>query len=107
VTVSRYPGRVAAVIGWRPPVARATVTGMIVATGAMSNQEIMGKFTLPFGLSLTGAGLAYLLLSFVHIPRGPFYRLVNARPMQAIGLLSYSLYLWQQPFLFPTHHGSA
>src|SRR5262249_58389967 len=26
-------------------------------------------------------------------------RLLNARPMAGLGVLSYSLYLWQQPFL--------
>jgi peptidoglycan/LPS O-acetylase OafA/YrhL len=35
----------------------------------------------------------------VTFPAGRLGRVLNARPLVAIGLISYSLYLWQQPFL--------
>jgi len=35
----------------------------------------------------------------VTLPRGPIGWFLNCRPMVFIGVLSYSLYLWQQPFL--------
>ncbi len=30
-------------------------------------------------------------------------RILNARPIAFLGVLSYSIYLWQQPFLRPDH----
>jgi len=36
---------------------------------------------------------------YLRFPMLPMGRLLNTRPMEAIGVLSYSLYLWQQPFL--------
>lgn len=47
------------------------------------------------GLTIMHAGIA---LSIEHAVRKR-YRLLNLRPVVWIGALSYSLYLWQQPFL--------
>ena len=37
----------------------------------------------------------------VRIPGGAVIRLLNSRPFVFIGTLSYSIYMWQQPFLNP------
>ena len=34
-----------------------------------------------------------------------FGKILNAPPMAALGMMSYSIYLWQQPFLNPDSHG--
>jgi peptidoglycan/LPS O-acetylase OafA/YrhL len=36
----------------------------------------------------------------VHVERGPTFRWLNSPPAVALGQLSYSLYVWQQLFLF-------
>src|SRR3990167_1137108 len=36
----------------------------------------------------------------VRFPSDWLGRLLNSRPFEFIGVLSYSLYLWQQPFLY-------
>ena len=38
--------------------------------------------------------------SAVREPSSAFGRLLNINPMVAVGVLSYSLYLWQEPFLY-------
>jgi peptidoglycan/LPS O-acetylase OafA/YrhL len=51
------------------------------------------------GASLLNLGVAVLVhRSAVH-HRDLLGRLLNARPLVVVGGLSYSLYLWQQPFL--------
>lgn len=61
----------------------------------------LGPFVAPIANSFVGMAIAYLLLSYTQIRTGWSYRALNTRPMMTIGVLSYSLYLWQQPFLFP------
>src|SRR5262249_27756331 len=47
--------------------------------------------------SLTNVGIALSIERFVRYPTTPSGRLLNARPIVFVGVLSYSLYLWQQP----------
>ena len=51
------------------------------------------------GYSLEGVCIALLLLWAVQHPLGRAGRLLNSWPVVHIGLISYSLYLWQQLFL--------
>lgn len=55
---------------------------------------------LVFGQSLANAGILLLLLHVILHPRGLAGRVLNTGPMVAMGVLSYSLYLWQEPFLY-------
>lgn len=56
------------------------------------------------GEAVLNLTIAVLIDGCVSWPsRGPA-RLLNTKPLVAMGLLSYSLYLWQQPFL---HHQSS
>lgn len=52
------------------------------------------------GQSLANLGILLLLLHVITRPRGFAGRLLNTGPMVAMGVLSYSLYLWQEPFLY-------
>ena len=51
---------------------------------------------VPLIESLLIVCLIYLTVSF---PMSTFSRILEWKPLSAIGVLSYSLYLWQQPFL--------
>ena len=59
--------------------------------------------------SLRAATFALAMLAILQVrPGNPVYKLLNSRPFVAIGVLSYSLYLWQQPFagiLVPARYG--
>lgn len=52
-----------------------------------------------FGASILNAGLAILIHRSVYCSQDWMGRFLNWRPVAFIGLLSYSLYLWQQLFL--------
>ncbi len=58
-------------------------------------------FEAAFVRPLDAAGLSLLVLCSVAAPRSLLGLVLNLAPLQAIGILSYSLYLWQQPFLWP------
>jgi peptidoglycan/LPS O-acetylase OafA/YrhL len=58
-----------------------------------------------FGASIANACIAVLIHRSVYFPRDRIGRILNWRPVAFVGLLSYSLYLWQQLFL--NHNSSA
>ena len=51
------------------------------------------------GLALVNVALAILVHRSVCCWKDAVGRLLNLRPVVFVGALSYSLYLWQQPFL--------
>ena len=61
--------------------------------------RFQGGYLFPLGYSLESASIAYLLLYVVRNHHGLVGRLLNARAVAHVGVLSYSLYLWQQLFL--------
>ena len=52
-----------------------------------------------FGQSYVNIAAAFIVWRCVSVNRGPAYRVLNYPPMVWLGTLSYSLYLWQEPFL--------
>ena len=61
--------------------------------------RLHGYYLLPLGYSLDNLAIAYLLLYVVRNPGSAFGRLLNHRLIVHLGVISYSLYLWQQLFL--------
>ena len=48
----------------------------------------------------------YLIISYAFGPQDRVYALLNTKTMNFIGLISYSLYIWQQPFfIWPSDFG--
>lgn len=58
-----------------------------------------------FKPSIEAAGLGIIIWGVVHAPKSMIGRVLESRPFIFVGLISYSLYLWQQLFLnpHPTH----
>jgi peptidoglycan/LPS O-acetylase OafA/YrhL len=71
----------------------AVLVGSAVGLTAAGFFEVAIRATIKAGVI---AGLVHYVVSR---PASPPGRLLNSRPMTALGVLSYSLYLWQQPFL--------
>ncbi|MBN9616438.1 MAG: hypothetical protein BGO25_02110 [Acidobacteriales bacterium 59-55] len=59
---------------------------------------------LPFGITVCGTAIAFFLLWCVRNPSSVIGRVLNARFIVHIGVLSYSIYVWQTLFL---HHNNA
>ena len=98
------PGRVERWLSWRPAWGRAIAVAVIGLAPAYAKQA-MG---LPYAWaawSAQAAAIAYLIGSLVHVRRGISYRALNAGPVVWLGLVSYSLYVWQQEFAHPAGPG--
>ena len=57
-----------------------------------------GSYGLVFGFTLNAFCLSLILLYLVRVPDSPVARLLNTRVLRHVGVISYSLYLWQQMF---------
>ena len=75
--------------------------GYLFVASPLLIEQFHGKFLLPVGLTLEGICIALLLLWTVHMPETALGRFLNLKWVARIGVLSYSLYLWQQAFTAP------
>ena len=67
------------------------------------------RIPLPGALlpALRDVSIAVLVAFVVLRPGSPLVRALGVGPLRALGVVSYSLYLWQQVFLDPGHPGRA
>jgi len=72
---------------------------LFVAIWLANNQREHPKFFWLLCVPFMNVGLALTVLRYVRAPHLAGGRLLNWRPMATIGVLSYSLYLYQQLFL--------
>jgi peptidoglycan/LPS O-acetylase OafA/YrhL len=60
-----------------------------------------GAYTYLVGYSLVGFSIAMMMLYAIRESQTAIARLLNSRELVHLGVISYSLYLWQQLFLNP------
>ena len=77
-----------------------------VVTGLFAHRGIPLKLA-PVGSIWEVLAIGSIVLWAVHHAHTPLGRALNWRPVVHVGLMSYSLYLWQQPFLFQGLSGAA
>jgi peptidoglycan/LPS O-acetylase OafA/YrhL len=59
------------------------------------------RMALVFGITLENLGIAACIAWCLSRSGGRVGLLLNSRPLVVLGLMSYSVYLWQQPFMNP------
>ncbi|HEY8745397.1 MAG TPA: acyltransferase [Chloroflexota bacterium] len=92
----------------RGPARRALLGGavLVILTAAAAARAEFPLIDLYFH-TLCGLGFALLLTITVLGPRGSgLERLLRLRPLQSLGLISYSVYLWHEPLMLELgrHH---
>jgi peptidoglycan/LPS O-acetylase OafA/YrhL len=79
------------------------LAGLALVVSALLERLLGGYWVMPFGYSLDALAAGALLTVVVaRTTPSALTRAVRWRPLVAVGLVSYSLYLWQQLF-FPPH----
>ena len=74
---------------------------LILIPYILCNLFVLGILTVPVGNTMQALGFAVLLLQSVTTPGRRFYRMLNWSWISRLGVLSYSLYIWQQLFCTP------
>ena len=69
------------------------------------NAHLTNYWQQPFGYTICGASAALFLLWCVRNPTSGVGQLLNARTIMHIGVLSYSIYIWQTLFLHADNAG--
>jgi len=78
-------------IWWIPPA--------VILMSDFLSARFMNYWDLPIGLTVCGIGISFFLLWCVRNPYSAVGRLLNSRPIAHLGVLSYSIYIWQTLFL--------
>lgn len=82
-------------IWWIPPV--------VIFLSNCLGVRFQNYWNFPLGFTVNGLAIAFFLLWCVRNPSSAIGRVLNARPVVHIGVLSYSIYIWQTLFL---HRGN-
>jgi peptidoglycan/LPS O-acetylase OafA/YrhL len=72
---------------------------MVMAANLVQHSTALRPISYGVGQTMMNLGIACIIDRFVRFPNGHVGRLLNAAPVAFLGTISYSLYLWQQPFL--------
>ncbi len=75
-----------------------------LASIGTSFPEIIRLVHYGLGMTVTNVAIAITIDRYVRFPTGFLGRMLNARVPSFIGMISYSLYLWQQPFFNSPAH---
>jgi peptidoglycan/LPS O-acetylase OafA/YrhL len=78
--------------------------GFLVVLAAIAAAQIRTNYVMldsVIDVSVKNVALAIVIDRFVRYPDGPAGKVLNWRPVMFVGTLSYSLYLWQEPFINP------
>lgn len=82
------------------------IAGLCIALG-YGSAFVYRPAAYVFGQTVANLGIALLLQHVVRFPDAWLGRLMNWRVLTRIGVMSYSLYLWQEPFLYFQSHAWA
>jgi peptidoglycan/LPS O-acetylase OafA/YrhL len=93
-----FPGRLDKVLSFHPRGGRAIAALTFISIAKLSGAGRLGVITVPAGATLMALAIGYLVASYAKDDSGLVGRFLTARPIVALGILSYSLYLWQEPF---------
>ena len=88
-----------AFVGRWPTVGRAACILLIVGVTTLNKLRLFGAFTVTVGITLEAIAATYLILSCILVARGWLVRILSLRGIVFLGVLSYSLYLWQEFFI--------
>jgi|SRR5579863_5326908 len=87
---------------WHPAVTRILAAVSMYIPVFLGNRILLGKLTVTLGPTLQALGAAFLIISLIYHRRGFIFRLLNLGTVSYVGTISYSLYIWQMPFLSKT-----
>lgn len=93
-----YGDRVQGIFRKRKYILTFMAISLIVIPLVLTSHHLLAQMTVPFGLMCNGLGYAILIGLSIFSPNSLLFRWLEYRPIVSIGLMSYSIYLWQQIF---------
>lgn len=87
-----------AVARWRPAIGRVLAAIALIVPTILANHLMLGALTVTVGPTAQALAAAYLICSLTAAPTGISYYVLNLKGVRFVGVLSYSIYVWQQIF---------
>ncbi len=85
----------------RPGLVSGLAVSLIILPLVLQRHFLAGFFTVPLAVPCETLGFVTLMLQSVLLPGWGVYRVLNSAVACQLGVLSYSLYIWQQLFCAP------
>jgi peptidoglycan/LPS O-acetylase OafA/YrhL len=82
----------------RGPVAAIAAVFVLILGPVFPEYRFQGAYSLVFGFTLNAICLSLILVYLVRMPNSLVGRLLNTPVLRHLGVISYSIYLWQQMF---------
>jgi peptidoglycan/LPS O-acetylase OafA/YrhL len=101
IAMQHAPRSLTRVVQWHPRIGRFFAV-LVVYLAPWYLKTVSTRYGIAIDAwihTVRAAAVAYLIASLILLPRGWSYRWLNSKPFVAVGVMSYSLYVWQQPFL--------
>ncbi len=83
------------------PIAPTLSIAFLLTVDTWAKQRFRGMYLLPIGFTLENLAIATILLYVVFRHESLLGKFLNLRPMKHFGMISYSIYLYQQLFTGP------
>jgi peptidoglycan/LPS O-acetylase OafA/YrhL len=96
--VAVSPAAALRLVAIAPSFLRCVAVITLFGTNVLQTHGMFGRALVPFGVTIQSVCAVYLMASYALNPRGLGYAILNWRPIAYLGVLSYSIYIWQQPF---------
>jgi len=94
-------------LGWYERFLRSPLFWLMPAVLVLVNMPSRVFMDYIVDISVMNLAIAVIIDRVVRVTRGPVFQALNWAPLVWVGTLSYSLYLWQEPFLNHRAHTTA
>jgi len=96
--IGYWGSQIETVVGKKPHLFILLGLTLIIIPLIATRLLILGFFTVPLTVTFNAIGVALLILVSLIRPDLACFRCLEWKPVAAVGVISYSLYLWQQLF---------
>ncbi|RYY00708.1 acyltransferase, partial [bacterium] len=90
---------------WYNKVVFISCVVMVIGVNICAHYGILGIILLPFGGLISNLIVSFLIIRSLIHSNSYLYNFLNTNVMVKIGVISYSIYIWQQVFLSPSNVG--
>jgi len=77
--------------------------GLIILFEYLPTGGRLALISLPFGTTIISFSILFLIVTFIHPSENFIFKILNYKAVVHIGVLSYSIYIWQQFFFLGNH----
>ena len=94
------------ILNTRPTLSRCGGFAILVTPVIVARQFPHASLQIMLGPTIQAFGATYLIASYARGPAGAIKTILNSRPLNFLGIISFSLYIWQEPFfIWPSDFG--